>query len=215
MWWAKVTCKAGGNDHDAGQDRAESETLEGSALADRQRHPGRRHGMGSAAAELHHVSGRPRRHRRFPRRGIKGAQIRRHASRIRRRRPSPRSQGGQFREAGPQHLGARELLHRVAALFRRALADLREQCQVDRLQRPHGRLLRQVRRADEPPDRARRSAVRQRQDAARLSAFAARAKTGRKISLRHRHRRHGRLQGDHVLDVRRQIPRARHGAFHL
>ena len=82
-----------GNIHDAGQDRAEGETLEGPALADRQRHPGRRHGMGSAAAELHHVSGRPRRHRRFPRRRHAGAQIRRHASRIRRRRPSPRSQG--------------------------------------------------------------------------------------------------------------------------
>ena len=64
-------------------------------------------------------------------------------------------------------------------------------------------------------DRAGRSAVRQRQDAAGISAFAARAEARRKVSLRHRHRRHGRLQGDHVLDVRRQIPRARHGAFHL
>ena len=40
-------------------------------------------------------------------------------------------------------------------------------------------------------------------------------KPGEKFPCRHRHRRHGWLEGDHVLDVRRQIPRARHGAFHL
>ena len=44
---------------------------------------------------------------------------------------------------------------------------------------------------------------------------AARAEARREVPLRHRPRWHGRLEGDHVLPPRRQVPRPGHGAFHL
>ena len=198
----------------ARQDRATHEALARAALDHRFDHPHRWDRVGPAAHRLHPLPVWARGSRGLPHRERSGAQIHGHPPRVRGGGCTPRKEGPGLRCTRAHGSRTRELLHRRSALLAVALADLRKHRQAHPLQRSHARELRKIRRVRPPPDRSRGSAVR-RLIASRTLAPASQTSPRREVSRGHRNRWHGRLQGNHVFDVRRQVSAAGHRQLHV